>query len=57
MSFRFSLDSLVDFGMFRLVHNLSYYVLQALFDMSYEVARACFQDLIMYEVMKVVYID
>ena len=43
--------------MFRLVHNLSYYVLQALFDISYEVARAAFQDLIMYEVMKVVYID
>ena len=42
--------------MFRLVHNLSFYVLQALLDVEYKVARACFHDLVMFEVMKVVYI-
>lgn len=43
--------------MLRLVHNLSYYVLQALLDVRYEVARSCFHDLVLFEVMKVAYIQ
>lgn len=38
---------------FRLVHNVSFYVLKSLLDVKYEVARACFLDLTMYELMKV----
>ena len=39
--------------MFRLVHNVSYNFLQALLDVNYRTARASFQDILMYEVMKV----
>ena len=41
----------------RLVHNVSYYVLQALLDCSKEVARSCFQDMVFYETMKVEYLN
>ena len=38
---------------YRLVHSCSYYVLQALLDCNYETARACFQDMVFFELMKV----
>ena len=50
--FLFSLVILFTFH-FRLVHNVSYYVLKSLLDVKYEVARACFLDLTMFELMKV----
>ena len=37
----------------RLVHSCSYYVLQACLDVKYEEARACFQDMVFFETMKV----
>ena len=42
--------------MFRLVHSVSYNFLQALLDVNYRTARACFQDMVMFEVMKVVHL-